>query len=176
MVSNGPRGVNTPVTRSIRSISSCRPTEFPLEPYKRPGARLRKSVFINESVVGKSSRIAVRIVRRTKLSIDGARISAGDAVAVTKPRPSNGITDRDICCGRRERETIHPNRNLKDLARTRWHAAHRRPAVFINNMDLVDRRLFQLCRGDMFVTRSSLRRKHQRKRRCQRKSDSYCCV
>jgi hypothetical protein len=70
------------------------------------GAGLRKSVLINESVVGKSSLVAVHIIRGTKLSIDYARIATGDAVAATKPGPSNGITDRDICCRRRERQTI----------------------------------------------------------------------
>ena len=70
------------------------------------GAGLRKSVRINEVCVVKSSLVAVHIIRGTKLSIDGARIAAGDAVADTKPGPSNGVTDLDICCGRRERETI----------------------------------------------------------------------
>ena len=79
-------------------------------------AGLRKSVFINELVVGKSSGVAVRIIRGTKLPIDGARIAAGDTVAVTKPGPSNGIADRDICCGRRKRETICPYRNIENLA------------------------------------------------------------
>ena len=106
------------------------------------GASLRKSVFINESVVGKGSRVAVGIIRGTKLSIHGARISAGDAVAVTKPGPSNGVTDRDICCGRRERETIYPNRNVKDLARTRWHAARGWPAVLIDYADDMTSTLF----------------------------------
>jgi len=80
------------------------------------GAGLRKSVRINEVYVGKSSLVAVHIIRGTKLPIDDARIAAGDAVAVTKPGPSNGITDRDICCGRRERETIYPYRNIENLA------------------------------------------------------------
>ena len=65
-------------------------------------AGLRKSVFINELVFRKSSGVAVPIVRGTKLPIGGARIAAGDTVAVTKPGPSNGIADRDICCGRRK--------------------------------------------------------------------------
>lgn len=124
------------------------------------GAGLRKSVRINEVCVGKSSLVAVHIIRGTKLSIDGARRAAGDAVAVTKPGPSNGITDRDICCRRRERQTIYPNRNVKDLARTRWHAVDDGPVVLIHNTDDVGRGLLLLRRGDVSVTRSSLRRKH----------------
>jgi hypothetical protein len=82
----------------------------------RKGAGLRKSVRINEACVGKSSLVAVRVIWGTKLSIGCARIAASDAVVVAKPGPSNGITDRDICCGRRKRETIHAYRNVENLA------------------------------------------------------------
>ena len=70
------------------------------------GAGLRKSVRINEVYVGKSSLVAVHIIRGTKLSIDGARRAAGDAVTATIPSPPDSITDRDIYCGRCKRETI----------------------------------------------------------------------
>jgi hypothetical protein len=140
------------------------------------GTYLPKSVLINESVVGKGSRTAVGIIRGTKLSIDGARIAAADAVAATKPGPSNGITNRDICCGRREGETIYPDRNVEDLARTRWYSAHDRPSVLIHNMDDVGGGLLLLRRGDVSVTRSSFQQKYRRKHRCQRKSQPYYCV
>jgi len=67
------------------------------------GAGLSKGVLINKGLVGKA---AGRIVRGTKLPIGGAGLAAGDAVAVAKPGPPDRISDRDICGGRRERETI----------------------------------------------------------------------
>jgi len=140
------------------------------------GAGLRKSVRINEVYVVKNSLVAVHIIRGTKLSIDGARRAAGDAVAASKPGPSNGITDRDICCRRRERQTIYPNRNVKDLARTRWHAVDDGPAILIYNMNGVGGGLFLLRSDDVSVARLSLRRKHERKRQCQGESDSCWCV
>ena len=84
----------------------------------RKGANLCKSEFVNEAHVGKHARGAVRFIRRTEHPIGyaGRGIATGDTVAVTKPGPSNGITDRDICCGRRERETIYPYRNIENLA------------------------------------------------------------
>jgi hypothetical protein len=139
------------------------------------GAGLRKSVRINEVYAVKNSLVAVHIIRGTKLSIDGARRAAGDAVAASKPGPSNGITDRDICCRRRERQTIYPNRNIENLT-ARWNTAHSRPAILIDNMNGVGGGLFLLRCDDVSVARLSLRRKHERKRQCQGESDSCCCV
>ena len=82
----------------------------------RKTASLCKSEFVNSVLVGSHALAAVRVIRRTELPIRRAGITTGDTVAVTKPGPSNGITDRDICCGRRERETIYPYRNIENLA------------------------------------------------------------
>jgi hypothetical protein len=72
------------------------------------GTCLRKSELVHCANVGEDSLVAVHIVWRAKLPVGctGYLIAAGDAVAVTKPGPSNSITDGDICCGRREGETI----------------------------------------------------------------------
>jgi hypothetical protein len=59
-------------------------------------AGLGKSEFVNKALVGKDSLIAVHIVGRTKLPIRRAGITTGDAVEVTKPRPSDRITDGDV--------------------------------------------------------------------------------
>ena len=59
-------------------------------------AGLCKSEFVNKALVGKDSLIAVHIVGRTKLPIRRAGLAAGDAVEVTKPRPSDRITDGDV--------------------------------------------------------------------------------
>jgi hypothetical protein len=71
----------------------------------RKTTSLCKSEFVNKTLAGSHALAAVRVIRRTELPIGcaGRGIAAGDAVAATKPGPSNGITDRDICCGRRER-------------------------------------------------------------------------
>jgi hypothetical protein len=54
-------------------------------------ARLPKSVLIDRARVGKSSRDAIRIVRRTKISAWNARRAAGNTVAVTYPGPAHRV-------------------------------------------------------------------------------------
>jgi hypothetical protein len=55
--------------------------------------RLRKSELVDCTVNGKDWLIAIHIVWRAKLPVGCARIAAGDAVAVTKPGPSNGVAN-----------------------------------------------------------------------------------
>jgi hypothetical protein len=62
----------------------------------RKTANLRKSELVDCAVGRKDSLVAVHIVGRTKLPINCAGIATRDAVAVTKPGPSDGITDGDV--------------------------------------------------------------------------------
>jgi hypothetical protein len=133
---------------------------------------LRKSVLINESVVGKSSRIAVDVIRGTKLPIDGARIAAGDAVPVLGPGPPHCVAHRNVECVWHKHIASLSHRHIENLTATRWDAAHRWLAVLICNMDGVGGGLFLVPCANVFVTRSGLRRKHRRKRRCQQKGES----
>jgi len=110
----------------------------------RKSARLRESVFVNEACIIKNSLVAVRVIRRTKLFISGARIAAGDTVAATKPGPPDGITDRDIYCGRCKRETTLRYRHIEDLPSAGWDTAYCRLAVLIHNVDGVAGGLVQL--------------------------------
>lgn len=77
------------------------------------GARLRKSELVDCASVGEDCLVAVHIVWRAKLPVGCTGIAASDAVAVTKPGPPDGITDGDICCRRRKRETILPTATSK---------------------------------------------------------------
>jgi hypothetical protein len=54
-------------------------------------ARLPKSVRIDRARVGKSSRDAIHIIRRTKLPISHTRRTAGNTVAVTHPGPAHRV-------------------------------------------------------------------------------------
>lgn len=140
------------------------------------GARLRKSELVDCASVGEDCLVAVHIVWRAKLPVGCTGIAASDAVAVTKPGPPDGITDGDICCRRRKRETILPYSYIENLARTRWYSAHDRPSVSIHNMDDVGVRLFQFRYHNGFLARCSLRRKRERKHRCEPKCQWYYCV
>ena len=140
------------------------------------GAGLREGVLINEIRIIESARLTVRIIRGTELSIDRARIAAGDAMAVTMPGPPDGITDGDIYFGRRKRETIQPYRDVEDLAATRWHAADHWPTVLIYNPDGVSGDVVELCCRDVSVAGCSLRRKYHRKHHRQAKRQWYYCV
>jgi hypothetical protein len=131
-------------------------------------------VLINEACIIKSSRVAVRIIGRTKLPIGCARIAAGDAVTVASPGPSHRVAHRDIDRVWNKYEAALPHRYVEDLTATRWHAADRRLAVLIYNINGVAG-LFLLCYDNVPVARLSLRRQHQCKRHCQGESDS-CCV
>jgi hypothetical protein len=132
-------------------------------------AGFREGVLINEVCIIESPRVTVRIIRGTKLSIDCARIAAGDAVAVTMPGPPDRITDGDIYCRRRKHETIQSYRDVEDLTATRWHAADCWPAVLIYNPYDVAGAVLQLCCRGVSVAGCCLRRKYDRKHRGQPK-------
>jgi hypothetical protein len=138
-------------------------------------AGLIKGMLVHCPCARKDSLVAVHVIERTKLSIDGARIAAGDAVAVAGPGPSHRVARRDVDCVRHEHET-RPHRDIDNLAGRRWHSAHGRVAVLIHNADVAIGGAFLLRLGETFVARFSLRQRNHRKHRCQAKSKSYYCV
>ena len=133
----------------------------------RINAWLRKGVLVNRALVGKNSRSAVRIVRRTKLRIGDARRTAGDTVAALGPGPSHRVAYRDVDCVRDEHIATLPHRHIDNLTSTRWHAAHGRVGRFDPQSGSRDGGPFLLRRRDAFVARFSLRQKYNRKHRCQ---------
>ena len=62
----------------------------------RVGTRGRKRVLINCACVRKGSRLAVGVIRRTKLPIHRARIAAGNTVAASGPRSAHVWAAVDI--------------------------------------------------------------------------------
>src|SRR4029453_3731026 len=113
--------------------------------------RLRESVLINRALVGKDSLIAVQVIRGTILSIDDARIAAGDTVAALSPGPSHRVACRDVDFVRYKHIAALPHGHIEDLAATRWHAAHGRLPVLIHNADPGSSELFRLRRAGMFI-------------------------
>jgi hypothetical protein len=67
---------------------------------------LRESELVNRACVGKSSRLAVSIVRRTKLSIDRARIAPADTMTAASPGPPNCVARVDGNFVRHKREPL----------------------------------------------------------------------
>lgn len=117
-------------------------------------ARLRKSVLINRACVGKNSRLAVGIIRGTKLPIGRARHAAGDTVATTGPGPSHRVARRDVEHVRHKLKAL-PDRHIENLTVSRWHAVRGLSAVLIDNANGRNSALF-LCRdSDEPVTRFS---------------------
>jgi hypothetical protein len=123
------------------------------------GAGLRKSVRINEACVVKSSLVAVHIIRGTVLSVGSARIAAGNTVVVAGPGPSHSVAHRDVDCVRHKHEPALPDRYIYNLTSARRHAAHRRVAVLIHNVNGGGRLMLLLRCGGASVTRFSVRRK-----------------
>ena len=142
----------------------------------RVNAWLCKRVLVNKALVGKNSRNAVRIVRRTKLRIHRARRTTGDAVAAFGPGPSYRVAYGDVDRVRYEDIAPFSDGHIEDLTRTRRNAAHSGLAVLIHNLDPSDSGPFLLRRPELFVTGFSLRRKYHRKRHHQQKSDACYCV
>jgi hypothetical protein len=140
------------------------------------GAGLSKGVLINEACIAECPRLTVRIIRRTKLSIDGARHATGDAVAAGGPGPPHRVADRDVDRVRNKYEAALSHRYVEDLIANRWQAADCWPAVLIDDIDAVGGGLLFLRRRDASVSRFSLRRKYQRKGRCQQKSPRHYCI
>ena len=138
----------------------------------RKGAGLRKSVRIDEACIVKSSLIAVRIIRGTKLAVRSARIAAGDAVVVAGPGPAHRVTHRDIDCIRHKDEAALPHCYIYNLTATRWHATHSWPSILIHNVKGMDGGRLLLRDRDGSVTRFSSQRKYRRKCCCQQKGDS----
>jgi hypothetical protein len=84
----------------------------------RKSTRLRKSVLINRAYVGKRSRRAIGIVRGTKLSIDRARIAAGNTMATAGPSPPNRVAHMNVERIRHKREALS-HRDIENPVR--WH-------------------------------------------------------
>ena len=140
-------------------------------------ASLCKSEFVNKVYVGKHARGAVRVIRRTELPIGCARGATGDTVAASGPCPSHRIAHRDVDCARAEcKRPTRRHCHIDNRASCRWRAAHGWPAVLIDDIDGRGGSMVLLRCCDASVARLSLRRKHERKRRCEGKSDSCCCV
>ena len=82
----------------------------------RKSARLRKSVLVNRTCVGKRPCLAIGVVRRTKLSIDRTRIAAADTMAAAGPGPPNRVANMNIERVRRKREAL-PHRDIENSRR-----------------------------------------------------------
>jgi hypothetical protein len=119
-----------------------------------------KSVLIDRSAIGKNSRVAVRIIRRAKLSI--ARSAAGDTMAATDPSPSHCVARVDADFVWHKREAL-PDHHIENLAASRCHAIRHWLSVLIENPNAFGSALF-LCRDSgASVSRISLRQKLYRK-------------
>jgi hypothetical protein len=117
-----------------------------------------KSALIDCSAIGKNSRVAVRIIRRAKLSIGNARSAAGDTMAATDPSPSHRVARVDADFVRHKREAL-PNHHIENLAGSRCHAIWHWLSVLIDNTNAFGSALF-LCRDSgASVSRISLRQK-----------------
>ena len=93
---------------------------------------LGKRVFVNRAYVRKNSRGAVRIIRGTKLRIDKARRSAGDAVAAFGPGPPNRVAHGDVDRVRYEHIAALPYGYIDNLAGSRWNAIDGWPSVLVH--------------------------------------------
>jgi hypothetical protein len=78
----------------------------------RINAGLRKALLINCAGVGKRSHLAIRIVRRTKLPVDSARIAAGNTMATAGPSPPNRVAHMNVEFVRRKCEAL-PDRDIE---------------------------------------------------------------
>ena len=96
-------------------------------------ARLGKRVRVNEALVGRGSRKAVRIVRGAILRIGHARRTAGDTVSALGPSPLHSVAHRDVDCVRHKHIAALSHRHVDSRARRRSDAAHGRLAVLIEN-------------------------------------------
>lgn len=89
---------------------------------------------INGTCIGERSRKATRIVRRTKLRINCARVAAADAVTAAAPCPAHRLADGDVDRARVKSKTpARSHSHINSRAIRRWNAAHSWPAVLINN-------------------------------------------
>ena len=79
------------------------------------GTGLRESEFVDRANTGEDPLVAVHIIRRTKLFVRYARVAAGHTVPASAPSPSNGVTDGDVHCRRRERETVLSHSYIENL-------------------------------------------------------------
>ena len=125
----------------------------------RKGPGLRKGVFINKACIVKRPRVTVHIIWGTKLPIGCARSATGDAVVIASPCPSHCVAHRDVDCVRHKHEPALPDRYIYNLTSARRHAAHRRVAVLIHNVNSRGRLMLLLRCGGASVTRFSVRRK-----------------
>lgn len=166
----GRRGRRRTSTRNIDNASHAKRAMH--EAKVRITASLRKSELIDIAVVGKDSLVAVHIVERTKLPINRAGIAAGDAVAVTKPSPSDGVTDGDVYVVRIKGETALSHRHIENLAAAQRHATNRRLSVLVNNAN----RRCALCAVQTRppVDRFGSYQKYDGKHHCQPKNRPRC--
>src|SRR5438309_9848416 len=93
---------------------------------------LGKRVFVNRAYVRKIYRGAVRIIRGTKLRIDRARRSAGDAVAAFGPGPPNRVADGDVDRVRYDHIAALRYLYVDNLAGSRWYAIDAWPYVLVD--------------------------------------------
>ncbi len=110
-----------------------------------------KSVLIDRSAIGKNSSVAVRIIRRTKLSTGNAGSTTSDAMAVANPRPPYCVARVDADFVRHEREAL-PDGHIEDLAGSRWHPGQHWLPALVNNPEELGRVLFVFCDSEAFVT------------------------
>jgi hypothetical protein len=81
-------------------------------------------VHINRASVGKNAGGAIHVVRRAELRIRYARITAGDAVAATRPCPAYRVADGDVYRLRSKLErSVRRDSHVNDLAGHSWSGA-----------------------------------------------------
>ena len=76
-------------------------------------------MLINRACVGKRSGLAIDIVRRTKLSVDRARIATTNTMAAAGPSPPNRVAHMNVERVRHEREAL-PHRDIESPVRWRY--------------------------------------------------------
>ena len=101
---------------------------------------------INGTCIGERSWKATRIVRRTKLRINCARVAAADAVTAAAPCPAHRLADGDVDRARVKSKTpARSHSHINSRAIRRWNAAHSWPAVLINNAQGHAVRVRRIC-------------------------------
>jgi hypothetical protein len=115
-----------------------------------------KSVLVDRSAIGKNSRVAVGIIRRTKLSIGDARSATGDTMAATDPGPSHRVAHVDADFVWHKGKALS-DRHIENLAGSRWNAVWHWLSILIENPNGFESALIFCGDSGASVSRISLR-------------------
>jgi len=108
-------------------------------------ARLRKSELIHEARVVKSSRLAVHVIRRTKLPILCAGRATGNTVKIALPRPAHRVAHANVDHIRRKTEFVSHRSHcyIKNLTPNVWLSTRNRASVLIDDADCRSHAVFR---------------------------------